>query len=122
MQIQVMENITTGVERNNTMSDTVNLKRILSFLLIGLTVVFLYGCNLPEASQPFKSTNVTGIETGKDFRLTDHHGKARTLADFKGKVVIVFFGYTHCPDICPTTLSDLSQAMRLLGPDANKVQ
>jgi len=117
-----MENITTGVERNNTMSDTVNLKRILSFLLIGLTVVFLYGCNLPEASQPFKSTNVTGIETGKDFRLTDHHGKARTLADFKGKVVIVFFGYTHCPDICPTTLSDLSQAMRLLGPDANKVQ
>jgi len=122
MQIQAIENITTGAEHKNTMSDTVNLKRLPSIFLIGLTVAFLNGCNLPEASQPFKSTNVTGIETGKDFRLTDHHGKVRTLSDFKGKVVIVFFGYTHCPDICPSTLSDLSQVMRLLGPDADKVQ
>lgn len=104
------------------MSDTVNLKQLLRLVLVGLTVVFLYGCKPPEAAQPFKSTNVTGIETGKNFRLTDHHGKVRTLSDFKGKVVILFFGYTHCPDICPTTLSDLSQAMRLLGPDADKVQ
>ncbi len=104
------------------MSDTVNLKQLLRLFLVGLTVAFLHGCELPEAAKPFKSTNITGIGTGKDFRLTDHHGQVRTLADFKGKVVIVFFGYTHCPDVCPTTLSDLSQAMRLLGPDADKVQ
>lgn len=104
------------------MSDTVNLKQLLRLFLVGLTVAFLYGCELPEASKPFKSTNITGIGTGKDFRLTDHHGQVRTLSDFKGKVVIVFFGYTHCPDVCPTTLSDLSQVMRLLGPDADKVQ
>lgn len=118
----MLEHINPGAKHNYTMLDTVNLKRLPSFFLIGLAVFFLYGCNFPEAAQPFKSTNVTGIETGKDFRLTDHHGQVRTLADFRGKVVIMFFGYTHCPDICPTTLSDLSQAMRMLGPDANKVQ
>lgn len=98
------------------------MKQFLKLLLAGLAAISLYGCNFPEATQPFKSNNVTGIETGKDFRLTDHHGKPRTLADFKGKVVVLFFGYTHCPDICPSTLSDLSQAMHVLGPDADKVQ
>lgn len=57
-----------------------------------------------------------------DFHLTDHNGKPRTLADFRGKVVAVFFGYTHCPDVCPTTLADLAQAMEKLGKDADRVQ
>lgn len=104
------------------MSDSANSKRLLRFLAAFVAVLFLFGCNLPEAAKPFKSTNVTGIEIGKNFKLTDHHGQVRTLSDYKGKIVILFFGYTHCPDICPTTLSDLSQAMRMLGPDAEKVQ
>lgn len=59
---------------------------------------------------------------GANFKLTDHNGKPRTLADFRGKVVALFFGYTHCPDVCPTTLADLAQVMALLGKDADNVQ
>ena len=55
-------------------------------------------------------------------RLTDHNGKPRKLADFRGKIVVIFFGYVHCPDVCPTTLADLAQVMTKLGRDANKVQ
>ena len=104
------------------MSDTVNLKQLLRLFLVGLTVAFLHGCELPEAAKPFKSTNITGIGTGKDFRLTDHHGQVRTLADFKGKVVIVFFGYTHCPDVCPTTLTELALLIKQLGKSGEQVQ
>ena len=60
--------------------------------------------------------------TQADFRLADHNGKVRTPAEFRGKAVALFFGYTHCPDMCPTTLADLAQAMRLLGNDAARVQ
>ena len=56
---------------------------------------------------------------GRDFALTDHTGKPRTLADFRGKAVVLFFGYTQCPDVCPTTLSELAEAMKRLGPDAD---
>jgi len=66
--------------------------------------------------------DITGAGFGKELSLKDHNGKPRTLADFRGKVVAVFFGYTHCPDACPTTLAELSQVMRELGTDAEKVQ
>lgn len=79
------------------------------------------GCG-KQAPAEFKATNVTGAPMGRDFRLTDHDGKTRTLSDFKGKVVAVFFGYTHCPDVCPTTLGDLAQALKKLGDNAGKVQ
>lgn len=86
----------------------------------GLAALLLAAC-APE--QPaFKSIDVTGAEFGREFALTDHTGKARTLADFKGKVVALFFGYTHCPDVCPTTLSDMANALKALGPDAQRVQ
>jgi protein SCO1/2 len=65
---------------------------------------------------------VTGSSFGREFALTDHDGKARTLADFRGKVVVLFFGYTQCPDVCPTTLSTLAEAKKRLGPDGDKVQ
>lgn len=74
---------------------------------------------------PVKNTvaeDVTGAKYAQDFSLTDQNGHHRSLQDFHGKVVAVFFGYTHCPDVCPTTLYDFSQAMVLLGKDANKVQ
>ncbi len=70
----------------------------------------------------FKNTDVTGADYAKDIALTDHTGKARTLADFKGKVVTVFFGYTQCPDVCPTTLTEMKGVLEKLGPDAARVQ
>jgi protein SCO1/2 len=65
---------------------------------------------------------VTGAPFGKKLDLTDHNGQRRTLEDFKGKVVVLFFGFTHCPDACPTTLSELSTVARELGPDAERLQ
>lgn len=70
----------------------------------------------------FKGSDVTGASLARDFSLQDTAGRTRTLADWRGKVVVVFFGFTQCPDVCPTTLSTLAEAMRLLGPDADRVQ
>lgn len=77
----------------------------------------------PEAAPPkFNAVDVTGADWGRSLELLDHHGKRRTLADFHGKVVMLFFGFTHCPDVCPTALATLAQARRLLGEDATRVQ
>ena len=70
----------------------------------------------------FKNTDITGADYGKDFTLTDHTGKTRTLADFRGKVVVMFFGYTRCPDVCPTTLAELRVAKEQLGDSGNRLQ
>ena len=79
----------------------------------------LEGCGQQPPS--FSNLDITGnTQFGKDFSLPDTSGKMRSLADFKGKVVVLFFGYTHCPDVCPTTLAELSQALQQLGPDAAK--
>jgi protein SCO1/2 len=77
---------------------------------------------LAPVNSSFKNTDVTGLDYAKDFSLTDHNGKRRTLADFKGKVVVVFFGYTQCPDVCPTTMAELAGVVKQLGPDGDKVQ
>jgi protein SCO1/2 len=86
----------------------------------------LAGCGpVSPAMVPLKNTvaeDITGAKYAENFDLTDHNGRHRTLSDFHGKVVAVFFGYTHCPDVCPTTLYDFSQAEKLLGGNANKVQ
>ncbi|MEQ1668102.1 MAG: SCO family protein [Sulfuriferula sp.] len=91
-----------------------------------LVLLLLTGCEpSTPALQPLKNLvaeDVTGAKYAQNFELFDHHGQRRTLADFRGKVVAIFFGYTHCPDVCPTTLYDFSQAMKLLGADADKVQ
>jgi protein SCO1 len=86
-------------------------------LLAGLA---LAGCS-PDAPT-FQASDVTGTTYGRDFQLTGHDGRARTLADFRGKVVVLFFGYTQCPDVCPTTLTELTEVMKRLGPDADRVQ
>ena len=80
----------------------------------------LAGCS--PSSPKFQSSDITGSSFGHDFALTDFNGKARTLEDFRGKVVVMFFGYTHCPDVCPTTLAELAETMKRLGADADKVQ
>jgi protein SCO1/2 len=83
-------------------------------------VLTLSGC---ESKPVFNSLDVTGIEGyGTDFRLTDHAGRERTMADFRGKVVVMFFGYTQCPDVCPTTLSEMRQVMQTLGKDSERLQ
>jgi protein SCO1/2 len=89
-------------------------------VLLIASMLALASCG-PDGPQ-FKASDVTGTGFGRDFALTDHTGKARTLADFRGKAVVLFFGYTQCPDVCPTTLSTLTEAMRRLGPDAARVQ
>ena len=88
---------------------------------LGATVLAT-GCGKQEPS--FQNLDITGnTQFGTDFALPDTSGKMRTLADYKGKVVVLFFGYTHCPDVCPTTMAELSQALQQLGPaDAKRVQ
>lgn len=74
------------------------------------------------APPKFRSTDITGVDYGRTLELKDHTGKPRQLQDFRGKAVVVFFGFTHCPDVCPTVLADAAQAMRQLGPEAERVQ
>jgi protein SCO1 len=87
---------------------------------IATVLLLLMACSpKPE----FKNIDITGSTAfGKDFSLVDPDGKVRTLADFKGKVVVMFFGYTQCPDVCPTTLTEMQQVMTILGPKSDKVQ
>jgi protein SCO1/2 len=94
------------------------------FLLAGLLLaaVAVAGCDKPDPGPKFRLTDVTGANFGKELALIDHNGKPRTLADFRGKVVTVFFGFTHCPDVCPTTLAEMAQVMKELGSDADKLQ
>ena len=87
-----------------------------------LAVFTLAGCQPAPQPPAFQATDITGATFARDFRLTDHNGQVRTLADFKGKVVAVFFGYIHCPDVCPTTLADFAAALQQLGPQADQVQ
>lgn len=76
-----------------------------------------------DSKPTFKNVDITGSKAfGTNFGLIDTDGKLRTLADFQGKAVVMFFGYTHCPDVCPTTLIEMQEVMRLLGPQAAKVQ
>jgi len=94
------------------------MKRLAAAALMVLATA-LAGCSAPSA---FELTDITGADFGRDIRLTDHTGKARTLAEFKGKVVVVFFGYTHCPDVCPVTLAEMATVARELGKDAQRMQ
>ena len=82
--------------------------------------VLLAACG--ERKPQFASIDLTGAEYARDFRLPDVDGKERTLQDFRGKAVVVFFGYTQCPDVCPTTMAEIAQAKQILGADGAKVQ
>jgi protein SCO1/2 len=88
-------------------------------LLTGVTGLF-YGCTPQQAG--FSSVDVTGAEYAKNFELTDHNGQVRHLPDFAGKVVVMFFGYTQCPDVCPTSMSELAEVKKALGSDGDRLQ
>jgi len=103
------------------------MKKLLPVLVAAacaLTVSIAACDKLPGKQQreAFQNTDVTGVDYAKGFALTDHTGKPRTLADFKGKAVVVFFGYTQCPDVCPTTMAEMATVMQKLGPLADQVQ
>src|ERR1700712_2236463 len=100
------------------------------FLTLSLAVSLSAGLGLAGcdkfgsgASSPaFKGVDLTGADYARTLSLTDQNGQTRSLADFKGKVVVVFFGYTQCPDVCPTTMAELAEVKRSLGADGERVQ
>ncbi len=106
--------------------------RLLSLACLLASALLLAGCDekpgndgtmvLSPMNSSFKNTDVTGLGYAKDFALIDHNGKPRTLADFKGKAVVVFFGFTQCPDVCPTTMAEMANVVQQLGPQGEKVQ
>ena len=94
-------------------------------LLLAVAAAALAGCDsgLPGSSKPaFKAIDITGAEYARTLSLTDQNGQPRTLADFKGKVTVVFFGFTQCPDVCPTTMAELAQVKAALGQEGERVQ
>lgn len=89
-------------------------------LFLALPFALLAACErVPET---FRNTDLTGATFGRRLELSDHHGQPRSLGDFRGKAIVVFFGYTTCPDICPSTLARLAEVMKSLGRDAERVQ
>ena len=90
--------------------------------LIVLLMFVLAACKPADQQSQFAATDISGADFAQALNLTDHTGKPRALSDFKGKAVAIFFGYTHCPDVCPTTMADLKQAMKLLGAQAEELQ
>ena len=106
------------------MSSVVNSSRrlVLSLTLsvVAAAVWGLAGCNEPKAA--FKGVDITGADYAKELNLPDQNGQVRKIKDFSGKLVVVFFGYTQCPDVCPTTMQELAEVKRLLGADGDKLQ
>jgi protein SCO1/2 len=97
--------------------------RVVVLPLAAAGLATLAGCDRPGAGKPsFKGTDITGADYGRALSLTDHTGAPRTLADWKGKAVVLFFGFTQCPDVCPTTLATMADVVRRLGPDGDRVQ
>ena len=98
------------------------VKRLVATFLTILIAATLAGCDRGADAPKFGLTDVSGAGFGRELNLTDHNGKPRTLADFRGKVAAVFFGFTHCPDACPTTLAEMAQVVKALGADGDQVQ
>ena len=106
------------------MSKVVNVSRRLTLSLtlsvVAASVLGLAGCFEPKAA--FKGVDITGADYAKELNLPDQNGQVRKIKDFSGKLVVVFFGYTQCPDVCPTTMQELAEVKRLLGADGDKLQ
>jgi protein SCO1/2 len=96
------------------------LQRLAACALLATSSAFLGACS--ESKPSFSSIDVTGAEYAKGFELTDHNGKLRHLTDFNGKVVLMFFGYTQCPDVCPTTMAEMTEIKKSLGADGERLQ
>ncbi|MEO6278708.1 SCO family protein [Roseateles sp.] len=100
-----------------------NTRRFALAALTALTALTLAGCQKASPDKlAFKGIDLTGAEYARTLNLTDQEGRARSLADFKGKVLVIFFGYTQCPDVCPTTMAEVAEVKRSLGAEGDKVQ
>jgi protein SCO1/2 len=99
-------------------------RALLITAVAGLAALGACDGGLPGSAgkPPFKAVDITGAEYARTLSLQDPDGRTRSLADFKGKVVVVFFGYTQCPDVCPTTMAELAEVKRSLGADGARVQ
>ena len=97
------------------------IKSIAGLAILASGAAFLSACS-QETKPQFKSIDLTGADYAKDFSLPDQYGKIRTLKDFSGKLVAVFFGFTQCPDVCPTSMIELAQIKKSLGADGDKLQ
>lgn len=102
------------------MSKRNTLKLIASGTLLAGIIGILSACS--DSKPQFAAIDVTGADYAKDFQLTDHNGQPRSLQDFRGKIVVLFFGYTQCPDVCPTSMTELAEVKKLLGADGEKLQ
>lgn len=102
------------------MSKRNTLKLIASGALLAGIIGILSACS--DSKPQFAAIDVTGADYAKDFQLTDHNGQPRSLQDFRGKIVVLFFGYTQCPDVCPTSMTELVEVKKLLGADGEKLQ
>jgi protein SCO1 len=89
---------------------------------LGLALLGLAGCDIGGRDKPFNGIDLTGASYAQRLALTDQNGQPRTLGDFKGKVTVVFFGYTQCPDVCPATMAELAEVKRSLGKDGQRMQ
>ena len=99
------------------------MNAIASRGLVAAAALAIAACSPPAAQKPsFNAVDITGANYARELALTDADGKPRSLADFRGKVTLVFFGYTQCPDVCPTTLAELAEVKRSLGADGERVQ
>jgi protein SCO1/2 len=96
------------------------MQRRTAFLTLA-SLTLLAACS-KYAKPPFKSVDISGADYARDFKLPDTEGRVRGIQDFRGKAVVVFFGYTQCPDACPTTLAEIAEAKKLLGADGARVQ
>ena len=97
-----------------------NLLSLTAALLAAGGGLSLAGCS--DKAPSFVSVDITGADYARDFSLVDHNGQTRSIKDFAGKVVVVFFGYTQCPDVCPTSMSELAEIRKLLGADGERLQ
>lgn len=96
------------------------VKSLAGAVALAMSAGLLTACSADKPQ--FKSIDLTGADYAQGFSLTDQDGQVRTLKDFAGKIVVVFFGFTQCPDVCPTSLTELAQVKKLLGPDGDKLQ
>lgn len=97
-------------------------RRFLKACAAGSIALALAACGEQNTTTSFHGSDISGSGLGADLNMTDHTGQTRTLADFNGKALLVFFGFTHCPDVCPTAMAQLAQTMQVLGEDARNVQ
>ena len=96
------------------------IKLVAAYALFTGATGSLVACSAEKPQ--FRSIDLTGADYAKGFALSDQNGKPRKLQDFAGKVVVVFFGFTQCPDVCPTAMAELAEVKKLLGPDGDKLQ